>query len=695
MSDKEHSDFRPLQQSAKSPPYPQGANTRTETIDLESLSVEALTPSGSFDLRAVETTSLGKLLQSLPIPAFLVDRRLNIIFANHARWDIDSGNEKVQGSPFTSLFCNTSVGKVVQSVLERVFSSRKPELHSAVIQLRNSQIWGRMHFRSLRLKEYRCVLVLVEDLTLEKKQLVLTQKHQEELKKEIIERTRTEEELRKSEEKYRTIIETIQDGYYEVDMAGNLTFFNDVMSEITGYPGQELKSMSYREFMDEENASKTLEAFNRVLSTRKANKVFDHEIIRKDGRKRDVAISISLIRDSLGQPRGFRGICRDITERRRSEEQLLKIEKLESLGVLAGGIAHDFNNILTSILGNIALAKMSPQLPEMISRRLGEAEKAVARARDLTHQLLTFSRGGAPIKRTASIVELLKDCCEFAARGSNVRCEFSVPDDIYPVEVDVGQIGQVISNLIINADHAMPEGGTIHVRVENVTVSEEEGLSLTDGSYVKLSIQDQGVGIPAKILPKIFDPYFTTKQKGSGLGLATAHSIVKSHDGLTTVESEMGVGTTFHIYLPASEKGIRHQKEPDNSVVTGEGKILLMEDEEPLRDMAREMLSMLGYEVDVAEDGDEACGLYRSARDSGSPYTAVILDLTVPGGMGGRETVRRLIETDPEIRAIVSSGYSNDPVMSDYKSYGFRGVVAKPYSAEELSQILDFVIKGA
>jgi two-component system cell cycle sensor histidine kinase/response regulator CckA len=694
MSDKERSEFRPLQESGESPPDIQGANTRTETIDLESLPVEALTPSGSFDLRAIETTSIGKLLQSLPIPAFLVDRGLTIIFANHARGNIDSGCKKVQGSPFASLFLDTFVAKEVQSVLERVFSTRKTQVRAAVLQIGNSRIWGRMHFRPLRMKEFRSVLVLVEDLTLEKKQLLLTQKHQEELKKEIIDRTRTEEELRKSEEKYRNIIETIQDGYYEVDMAGNLTFFNDTMCEITSYPRPELKNMSYREFMDEDNASKTLGEFNRVLVTGKSNKVFDHEIIRKDGTKRNLTISISLIRDTFGQPSGFRGICRDITERKRLEEQLLKIEKLESLGVLAGGIAHDFNNILTSILGNISLAKMSPQLPNMISRRLGEAEKATARARDLTHQLLTFSRGGAPIKRTASIGELVKDCCEFAARGSNVRCEYSVPDDIYPVDVDVGQIGQVISNLIINADHAMPEGGIIHVRVENVAVTEEDGFSLTDGRYVKLSIQDRGVGIPAKILPKIFDPYFTTKHKGSGLGLATAYSIARSHDGLITVESDMGVGTTFHIYLPASEKGISHQNEPDSSVVTGEGKILLMDDEEPIRDMAREMLSMWGYEVDVAKDGEEAIDRYCSAGDSGSPYTAVILDLTVPGGMGGRETIRRLIEIDPEIRAIVSSGYSNDPVMSDYKGHGFSGVVAKPYTTEELSRTLEAVIKG-
>ena len=316
-------------------------------------------------------------------------------------------------------------------------------------------------------------------------------------------------------------------------------------------------------------------------------------------------------------------------------------------------------------------------------------------AKNLTQQLLTFSRGGSPVKKTASILELVRDTCEFAARGSNVRCEFSIPDDIYPVDVDVGQISQVISNLIINAEQAMPEGGVIRVRLENVSVSERDGLSLKDGKYLKLSIKDQGVGIPAKILPKIFDPYFTTKQKGSGLGLATAYSIVKNHEGLITVESEPGVGTIFHIYLPASEKAMIGDKDSDRSVVAGEGKILLMDDEEMIRDMASEMLSLLGYEVDVARDGEEAVELYCLAKDSDNPYAAVILDLTVPGGMGGRETIRRLMEIDPDIRAIVSSGYSHDPIMSDHKRHGFSGVVAKPYSAEELSRTLDSVIKGS
>ncbi|MGO9117208.1 MAG: PAS domain S-box protein [Desulfomonilaceae bacterium] len=693
MSGKNHPDFVLPEDCNEPLRNLEVKDTGVETIDLESLSQYTLTTSGSFDLTGVNTGFFAKLLQSIPIPAFLVDPGFNIIFANQACSNIDWGYKDILGNPFSSLFVDAFIGNEIQSVLEGDFSTKKYQVY-ADLQICDSRMWGRMTFRPLRMKEFRSVLVLVEDLTAEQKRFLQTQKHHEELKKEIVERQRTEEDLRRSEEKYRNIIDTIQDGYYETDMAGNFTFFNDNLCEITGCTRQELKNVSYRQFMDEENASRTLEEFKKVYRTGKPSKVFDHEITRKDGTKRNLAISISLIRDSSGQPSGFRGICRDITERKRAADDLVRMEKLESIGTLAGGIAHDFNNILTSILGNITLGKMSLQSPDKATRRLEEAEKAVRNATNLTQQLLTFSRGGSPVKKTASILELVSDTCEFATRGSNVRCEFSIPCDIYPVDVDVGQISQVISNLIINAEQAMPKGGVIRVRLENVSVSDGHGLSLKDGKYLKLSIQDRGVGIPAKILPKIFDPYFTTKQKGSGLGLATAYSIVKNHDGLITVESEHGVGTIFHIYLPASEKPTVRRKDSDRSVVAGEGKILLMDDEETIRDMASEMLSLLGYEVDVARDGEEAVELYCSAKDSGKPYAAVILDLTVPGGMGGRETIRRLMEINPEIRAIVSSGYSRDPIMSNYNVHGFSGVVTKPYSAEELSRTLDLVIKG-
>jgi two-component system cell cycle sensor histidine kinase/response regulator CckA len=384
----------------------------------------------------------------------------------------------------------------------------------------------------------------------------------------------------------------------------------------------------------------------------------------------------------------------DITKRKRMEEDISKIQKLESIGILAGGIAHDFNNILTAILGNVSLAKIY-DLQSNVQERLTEAEKACMQAKELTQQLLTFSRGGAPVKKVTSIAHLLSDSAIFASSGSNARCECSIPDDLWAAEVDEGQISQVVNNLVINAEQAMPGGGVIKVSAENIFLSESV-LPLEDGNYVKISVEDQGVGIPEQHLQRIFDPYFTTKQKGSGLGLATSYSIIRNHDGHIVVESILGVGTTFHIYLPASsEEAVTREKMEEEIPVMGKGNILVMDDEEFIRELVGDMLVNIGYEATTVSDGAEAVELYKEAKESGRPFDAVIMDLTVPGGMGGREALRRIMEIDPEIKAIVSSGYSNDPIMADFGKYGFSGVIAKPYKTGELSEVLYKVMMGS
>jgi PAS domain S-box-containing protein len=379
---------------------------------------------------------------------------------------------------------------------------------------------------------------------------------------------------------------------------------------------------------------------------------------------------------------------RDVTESKRLEEELRKAHKLESLGVLAGGIAHDFNNLLTGIMGNISLAKVMMNPRDKTYRRLDEAEKAVWRARDLTQQLLTFSKGGAPVRKTASIEQIVMDSASFVLRGSNVRCEFAVPEHVWPVEADEGQMSQVINNLIINSDQSMPDGGVIKVRIENLHDGQRDLLTLKEGRYVKISIEDQGVGIQEEYLQKIFDPYFTTKQKGSGLGLATVYSIIKSHDGYIRVDSKVGVGTTFHIYIPASENGPQSAGGATDAPIEGSGRILVMDDEEIIREVAVEILEHLGYRVAACCDGAEALEEYRKAEETGDPFTAVIMDLTVPGGMGGKETMKRLLEIDSRVIGIVSSGYSNDPILAHYRDYGFSGVAAKPYNMEELGREL-------
>lgn len=475
-----------------------------------------------------------------------------------------------------------------------------------------------------------------------------------------------------------------------IDQEGRILEWNKKVEEILGYSAEEISKIRALDLvaMDHrEIASKKIqegfisgEVTSEVDLISKDKKRTPYFLSGRRGYKDNKACLISM------------GI--DISRQREMEAEIIKAQKLESIGVLAGGIAHDFNNIMTSILGNIFLSKGSLNPESDAYKNLQEAEKATLMAKDLTKQLLTFSRGGAPVRRTLSLARVIKEAVDFALRGSNVRCKYSIPKDLKPVEADEGQISQVIHNLVINAVQAMPEGGTINVRCENVAGDTKSPFPLKEKAYIKISIVDRGIGIPEEHLQKIFDPYFTTKENGTGLGLSTAYSIVKRHDGLITAESEFGAGATFHIYLLASEKGMASKREEEKTPVFGRGKILLMDDEEMVRRVAGEMLGYIGYEVEFAADGREAIELYKKASDAGQSFDLLIMDLTIPGGMNGRDAIRELLEADPHVKAIVSSGYSNDPVMSDYEIYGFKGVVTKPYKITELSNVIYDVITG-
>jgi CheY-like chemotaxis protein len=309
----------------------------------------------------------------------------------------------------------------------------------------------------------------------------------------------------------------------------------------------------------------------------------------------------------------------------------------------------------------------------------------------VAQQLLTFSKGGAPVKRVTSIPDLAMESAGFALRGSNVKCEFSFPDDLWHVEADEGQLSQVVNNLLINAAHSMPSGGTIQVACRNVVIGAEDAM-LRPGNHVSVSVMDHGTGIPPSILSRIFDPYFTTKQKGSGLGLSTAYSIIKRHGGRLSVESHPGIGTTFQFCLPATEGKAPAPDVDEERWMAGQGRILVMDDEESVRDMAREMLAMIGYTVTIARDGAEAIAVYRGAMASGEPFDLVLMDLTIPGGMGGKETIRELMKIDPNVKAVVCSGYSNDPIMSFYEAFGFRGVIRKPYGMKQLNKLINDIL---
>jgi PAS domain S-box-containing protein len=378
------------------------------------------------------------------------------------------------------------------------------------------------------------------------------------------------------------------------------------------------------------------------------------------------------------------------------EQERLRSAKLESIGTLAGGIAHDFNNLLTGIMGNIGLAKITVQPPDPAFEMLDEAEKAAVRAKDLTQQLLTFARGGKPVKKLVNLAALVKESAAFALRGSNVKLELILPDNLWTLEADEGQIGQVINNLVINADEAMPSGGTLVIEALNVVLNRTSGLPVPNGNYVRIDIKDTGMGISQEHLQRIFEPYFTTKQRGSGLGLTTAYSIVRSHGGYILAESTQNKGSVFHIYLPASKKAAKGGRK----VVTADpgqagGKVLVMDDEEIIRKMLKNMMNLVGYEVELSADGEEAVEKYRHAMQAGNPFDAVIMDLTIPGGMGGKEAVKKVLEIDPQAAVIVSSGYATDAIMSDYKKYGFKAVIAKPYSVKQLQATLSGLPKRA
>ncbi|MHA2062261.1 MAG: PAS domain S-box protein, partial [Candidatus Sifarchaeia archaeon] len=508
--------------------------------------------------------------------------------------------------------------------------------------------------------------------------------------RDITERKLAQESLSESEEKYANLVEKGNDGIIIIQ-DGVLKFANSKIIDITGFAKEEAIGKSFIDFVAPEYKGIVMDRYRRRISGERVPARYEIEIITKEGIRIPVEISASLI-DYEGRPANM-AMIRDITDRTLIEDELQKVEKLESLSLLAGGIAHDFNNFLTAILNNITLGKLYAAFGDKVIERLTEAEKASMRAKELTQQLLAFAKGGAAFRKVISISELLKETVNFTLSGSSVWREFYIPENLWSVVVDESQINQVIQNLVINADQAMPEGGIIEVRAENVAIDATKGMPLKTGDYVKISIQDQGVGIPKDHLTKIFDPYFTTKDTGSGLGLATSYSIIKNHDGYISVESELEIGTTFSIYLPAAPEEISDKEKAKKEPIAGTGNILIMDDEDVIREAIGEILTHLGYQVELAKNGEEAIALYKAAKSVGQSFDLVLMDLTIRGGMGGKEAIKKLLEIDPNVKALVSSGYSTDPVMSDYKKYGFTGVVAKPYNISELSETVHETIK--
>jgi len=513
---------------------------------------------------------------------------------------------------------------------------------------------------------------------------------------DITARKEAEVKLASEQERLAVTLRSIGDGVITTDIEGKIVFLNKVAEELSGWTNEAAQgrpSIEVFNIINEKSGQKCASPVQRVIELGRIIGLANHTaLIAKDGTIRSIADSGAPIRDWDSRVIGVVLVFRDITHEKKMEEELLKIRKLESVGVLAGGIAHDFNNILSAILGNIELVGYRlDKGDEKAYSLLSDARKATKRATKLTKQLLIFSKGGDPAKEAITLPELIKESANFVLHGSQVACEYNFPDDLWMVDVDSGQIGQVVQNIILNAKHAMPEGGTILIHCVNVRDATAEALlSVDKGDYVRITIQDTGVGIPREIIDKIFDPYFTTKQEGSGLGLAICHSIINKHDGYLTVHSVPGKGSIFTLYLPAVHSSeFKLEARAAATSLVKSARIMVMDDEEMLRDVAQSLLAVLGHEAVLVNDGEQAINKYQELQDNGMPVDLVIMDLTIPGGMGGQEAARKLLKIDPHAKIIVASGYSNDSVMANYKEYGFCAAVAKPFDLAGLGKVID------
>ncbi|OQX20301.1 MAG: hypothetical protein BWK76_01615 [Desulfobulbaceae bacterium A2] len=489
-------------------------------------------------------------------------------------------------------------------------------------------------------------------------------------------------------------LRSIGDCVITTDLAGAVVLINREAERLTGWSQDEARGKPVQEVfgvVDNHGNALPEHPVTRVLASGQTIIVPSHvTLLARDGHRHLVEDSVAPIFDNSNNMIGIVLVFRDVTEKVRTAEELRKAEKLRSVGILAGGIAHDFNNMLAAILGNVELAELVSGPGGELTPILHDLRRAAGRAKGLTQQLLTFAKGGDPLLKTASLQDIVVESADFALHGSTVACEYRFDEALWPVEVDSGQLAQVVQNLILNAVQAMMGGGTIRVGCSNVTLDLGEDILLPPGRYVCLTIRDGGCGIPAEHLDKIFDPYFSTKQTGSGLGLAVCHSVIEKHHGRISVLSTEGIGTTFIILLPASVKTLEHvAPAAAGGVSTGKKLcVLVMDDDEMIRTVVKNMLEHLGHEVLLTSEGQEAVRQYAACRSSNRDVDLVLMDLTIPGGMGGKDAAQAILRLDPAARLVVASGYSNDPVLAHYRDYGFIAAIAKPFRLDELVEVL-------
>lgn len=519
------------------------------------------------------------------------------------------------------------------------------------------------------------------------------QVHQIELEMQNEELQQGRDRMEAMMEKYSDLYDFAPVGYFTLDHDGIICEANLTCASLLGLERSRFVKRRFGIFVCPAHLS-TFNDFLEKAFKSKARESCEVSLLR-EGRP---PIEVRIIATVSGSGRECRAVMADITQIKRAEADRLILGKLESTGILAGGIAHDFNNLLTVILMNLELGQMVSDKggESELAERLEDAKRATLLARRLTQQLITFAPGGAPVLSATDLSGVIRESVRLALSGSRVRGEFVLADELWTADVDVGQIAQVLGNLAQNAREAMPQGGTLTVRADNVVLDREEQPSLPPGKYIGVSLADQGGGITQDLLPRIFDPYFSTKQrgeqKGMGLGLTICLSVVEKHGGAIRVESTAGAGATFRIYLPASGKATAPAKTAVPGRLSRCGRILLMEDEEDVRKILGATLRRMGHEVELAQEGQSAVDMYGDSKEMGRPFDAVILDLTVRAGMGGSKTMEILLRMDPEVNAIVMSGYASDPVILEYERHGFKGALVKPFDMAKLQDLVAQVL---
>ncbi|MFW5785320.1 MAG: PAS domain S-box protein, partial [Chitinispirillaceae bacterium] len=508
---------------------------------------------------------------------------------------------------------------------------------------------------------------------------------------DITERKLAEAAIEAERERLFVTLKSIGDGVITTDNQGRVVLVNKVAEELTGWRQSEAQGKPLEtvfRIIHEFTRKPCEDPVKKVFSTGKIIELANHtSLIARDGTERVIADSGAPIKDRNDEIIGVVLVFRDMTEKQKLLDTIQRTAKLDSIGVLAGGIAHDFNNLLSGIFGYVDMANEYTR-EEKVNRCLEKVLGTLDRARGLTQQLLTFSKGGEPVKKVSPLFPFVQETAQFSLCGSSITVRTKVPEDLWKCEYDRNQLGQAVDNIIINAKQAMPDGGLVEISAENFIVGKAKGNYLLPGRYVKLSFKDQGIGMPREILDRIFDPFYTTKSKGHGLGLATCYSIINKHGGHIEVESEPGKGSVFHIYIPATEESAAPESQKESAKHSGKGRILIMDDEEVLRDLTSDVLRSFGYSVISASNGNEALELFISEFKAGREITAAILDLTIPGAMGGKDTVSEIRKLDKNIPVFVSSGYADDPVMAAPKAYGFTASICKPFRKAELGRIL-------